>query len=183
LKFTDEELKKLPSLDGLEHINIYSKAHTELGRSLSNFANSPFKHTDYGMFMSVEAFWYWLKTDKKFPYLKDLYGYHAKKEGKRMVDMVRSENPEYYDNLPNTDAFQNEIKTALRLKLKQNKDILTNLVSTDLPLLHYYYYGNSDNAKVHMVTQYDWITDELELLRKLTKEVLDAKKEKINKES
>ena len=42
-----------PKLDGIEHINIYSKGKTELGRLLTNFAQTPFIHPEYGRFESV----------------------------------------------------------------------------------------------------------------------------------
>ena len=50
--------------DGIDHINIYSKGYTKLGRLLSNFTKSEFTHPIYGHFMSVEGFWYYIKLEK-----------------------------------------------------------------------------------------------------------------------
>lgn len=166
--------KNLPLFDGISHINIYSKAETELGRLLSNFAYAPFTHPEYGHFNSVEGFWYWLKTDKKVVQLRDLHGFNAKKVGKEQFDILQKINPEYFDNIIN-EEFINEIKIALRLKLKQNKQILSKLINTNLPLKHYYYYGSKDNAKVIFLPKYDWIVEELELLRKITLEHIKNK--------
>jgi hypothetical protein len=33
-----------PTTDGIDHINIYSKGYTKLGRLLSNFTKSEFTH-------------------------------------------------------------------------------------------------------------------------------------------
>jgi len=51
-------------MDGVTHINIYSKGKTKLGRLLTNFAHTPFTHAEYGQFASVEGFWYWIRDGK-----------------------------------------------------------------------------------------------------------------------
>ena len=72
-----------PDTDGIDHINIYSKGKTELGRLLTNFAHTPFTFPLHGAFSSVEAFWYYAKTGFLHPQLKPLYGFRAKEEGKK----------------------------------------------------------------------------------------------------
>jgi len=61
--------------DGLSHINIYSKGMTELGRLLSNFANTPVNTPQDGKFTSIEGYWYWLlgKNDNR-EVLRTLHG-------------------------------------------------------------------------------------------------------------
>ena len=51
-----------PELDGIDHINVYSRGKTALGRQLSNFASTPFKHPTDGDFLTVEGWWYWTMT-------------------------------------------------------------------------------------------------------------------------
>ncbi len=68
--------------DGITHINIYSKGKTELGRLMSNFALSPFSVPQHGEFKSIEGYWYWLSTGDES--LRDLYGYEAKKAGRKL---------------------------------------------------------------------------------------------------
>ena len=46
-----------PLNDGVDHINIYSRGKTQLGRMLSNFYLSPFNHPVYGGFNTVEGFY------------------------------------------------------------------------------------------------------------------------------
>lgn len=72
-----------PDEDGITHINVYSKGKTELGQLLSNFAYTPFVHSEYGKFNSIEAFWYYYFTGCKHDDLKLLYGYKAKEKGRK----------------------------------------------------------------------------------------------------
>jgi len=52
---------RINTKDGIDHINLYSRGHTELGQYLSNFAYTPIQ-TEDGRFNSIEAYWYWLNT-------------------------------------------------------------------------------------------------------------------------
>lgn len=146
-----------PVEDGVTHINIYSKGVTELGRMLSNFAYSPFRHESFGDFHSVEGFWYWLKTGQKHDQLRTLSGFLAKREGKKFERV----------DVPN---FNEHVKEAIRCKLRQNKVLLNMLVDSTLPFEHYYYYGNASNAKIVELPQYQWIVDEITRIRDICKE-------------
>lgn len=146
-----------PKLDGVEHINIYSKGKTELGRLLTNFAHTPFVHAEYGSFVSVEGFWYWLRNGKQHEELRIMYGFKAKEYGKQFESIGCA-------------TFQEDIKEAIRCKMRQNKNILKMLVDSSLPLEHYYWYGSIDNPKVYDLPQYKWITDEISRIRDVCKE-------------
>lgn len=135
-----------PLEDGVTHINIYSKGETLLGQMLSNFYYSPFLHPVYGAFASVEGFWYWLKTGKLHDDLRQLYGHQAKKVGKT-YDVV------------GVVGFDNHIRMAIACKLLHNRDILEELIESDLPFKHYYYYGEKDNAKVIELPEYEWMCE------------------------
>lgn len=175
---TEEELKILPSLDGVTHINVYTKGATKLGKMLTNLAHTPFDHPEYGHFESVEAYWYWAKTGKQFDELKLLHEYQSKKQGQEKAEEIGMDKTDKTDkdNIP--DDFKEEIKKALQYKIKQNKDVLAELTKSTLPLKHYYYYGKPDNAKVYLLDEYEWIIDELERLRSLLHEVVEKKKKK-----
>lgn len=113
-------------LDGIEHINVYSKGKTWLGQQLSNFAHSPIDTVD-GHFESIEGYWYWLGTHDDI--LRDLHGYEAKKVGRaarREVEII--EVPD----------FQEKIKAAITVKLESDKELLKELKECSLPLKHYY---------------------------------------------
>lgn len=146
-----------PKMDGVTHINIYSKGKTELGRLLTNFAHTPFTHTEYGQFVSVEGFWYWLRNGKSDDHLRTLYGFKAKDYGKQFESVGCS-------------TFQEDVKEAIRCKLRHNKNILQMLVDSDLPLEHYYWYGDIDNPKIYDLPKYRWIVDEIERVRIVCKE-------------
>ena len=154
-----------PFNDGADHINIYSKARTKLGQRLSNFDHSPFEHTKYGHFESVEGFWYWLATEKKHEILRNLYGIDAKKKGQEIVD-------EFGERALFDAQDIEDILESIRCKLRQNQDILKMLVDSDLPFEHYYCWYAKDNSsyKIEILSEYYWVVDEIESLRKVCKE-------------
>jgi hypothetical protein len=154
-----------PFKDGADHINIYSKARTKLGKRLSNFDHSPFKHTKYGNFESVEGFWYWLATGKKHDELRKLYGINAKKKGQEIAKEFGERTLFDQDDIE-------DILEAIRCKLRQNKDILNMLIESELPFEHYYcWYGkNNDSYKLEKLSDSYWIVDEFERIRKVCKE-------------
>ena len=126
-----------PLREGKDHINIYSKSSVKLGRALSNFFQSSFIHPDYGIFKSVEGFYYWLLTGEKHDKLRKLYGFPAKEYGEslektRKVDKV----------------FKEEIQVAIAHKIEQNEYIKDLLLHSTLPFAHYYYYGEKENNPV-----------------------------------
>ena len=141
----------ITGVDGVDHINVYSKGHTKLGIWLSNFSKSPIVLETHGAFESIEGYWYWLGCrDER---LRQVYGYNAKKLGKS-IERIYSE--------PN---FEELIKRAIDIKLKSNKEILILFASSTLPFTHYYEYGQKK-----IDAGYGWIINHLEQRRKLLKE-------------
>lgn len=137
----------MPINDGIDHINIYSKGKTHLGRMLTNFARTPFVLDGYGRFESVEGLWYYAKTGFQHEHLRELYGAKAKSEGKKCGKVEFG-------------GFNELISLGIKAKLRQHPDILVELIdSGEKPLTHYYYYGDESNPKVYRPDQYDWITD------------------------
>lgn len=141
--------------DGIDHINVYSKGNTELGRMLSNFAYAPFECED-GKFNSIEGYWYWLKMavhparDK----LRQLHGYEAKKYGKEIAKDV----PGFILN--EDEEFIYKIKRAISIKIKTHQKIADLFKKSSLPLEHYYVY----NGK-RVDAGFKWILDHLETIR------------------
>ena len=117
---------KYEDIDGVHHINIYSKGKTEIGRWLSNFSYSPIQ-TKHGWFNSLEGYWYWLTrlNDR----LRTLHGFAAQKLGKESEIMVKISDEE----------FKRKICDAIDIKLKINPKWIAE--SVNLPLKHYYEYG------------------------------------------
>ena len=106
--------------DGIDHINIYSKGYTKLGRLLSNFTKSEFTHPIYGHFMSVEGFWYYIKLEKiddiRKEALRSLYGFSAKQLGRQLE---KDHNPVHRDD------FIQLITDCITIKIMQSTIIMT----------------------------------------------------------
>ncbi len=140
-----------PDEDGITHINVYSKGKTELGRLLSNFAETPFKHEKYGYFASMEGYWYFVKTGCEHDELRRLYGASAKAQGMRF-HIVPIED----------DEFKTLICQGITAKIRQNPTLEKMLAESQLPLTHYLVYG----SKVVPLPQHSWQMECLEDLRR-----------------
>lgn len=155
-----------PEEDGVTHINMYSKSKCELGKKLTNFAHTPFEHPKYGHFESVEGLWYFLKTGKIFEEFRKLYGIQAKKKGQSILKSLPGSKEEQSIN----EDFKEDIQLGIKAKLKSNPEILKELCLTELPLAHYYYWGDKYTGyTVKTLEKYDWITETFEDLRDITR--------------
>lgn len=152
-KHLSPEDRPNPENDGIDHINVYSKGRTTLGRKLSNFAHVIFYHPQHGVFASVEAYWYWLGTGMKHNGLRRLYGASAKSAGIRELPV----------KMPD-EEFRKHICDALTLKVAQNHDLALMFAKSELPLRHYYAYGTTKPA-VHEDKKHQWQLDHLQYLR------------------
>jgi len=152
-----------PINDGVDHINIYSRGRTELGRVLSNFSRSPFEHPQYGRFMSVEAFWYYIKTGCiHYKELAHLYGPKVKSVGRK------------FEVVGHPD-FEFQVELALWCKVMQNPHVKELLQASTLPLTHYYYYGNVENPAIRRVKN-ELLQNVYEKIRKYLNKVRSSKK-------
>lgn len=138
-----------PKNDGIDHINIYSKGSTALGRFLSNFADCHIK-TEDGYFRTIEGYWYWLST--KHEPLRDFVGWQAKQVGRKLRGKDWDGSPE----------FQDKISKAIIIKILQDEWAKEQLVKTvQLPLYHYYMY----NDQIVMPKDGLWILELIDWLR------------------
>lgn len=144
--------------DGIDHINVYSRGRTEIGRMLSNFYRSPFTHPKHGRFESIEGYWYWLSTGMQFDALRQIYGFHAKKVGREYRSKAERGTVRR-DPL----SFERNIKKAMLCKIEQNPDIARRLKENTLPLEHYYLYGKDEDV-VRIPEKTRWVIDYLEAL-------------------
>jgi len=150
-----------PAEDGITHINVYSKGKTELGRLLSNFGHTPFKHPEYGYFSSVEAFWYWLSLGKQHDNLRSLYGFQAKKEGSVLRDALEKQG----NKKPEMKGFNAEIKKAILCKIEQNERLCSLLKNSSIPLTHYYIWGDEKEYRITYPEAFSWIHEYIEDVR------------------
>ena len=149
-----------PEKDGVDHINVYSKARTALGLFLSNFTEIDLE-TDEGDFKSVEAYWYYLSAPDhpQKEKLKELSGFPAKQLGRaiRGKDYNADKDP----------VFQDKIKKVLRYKI-ENSQYKTEFAQSSLPFQHYYVYDD----KVSAPPEGKWQIEYFEELRKELKQQL-----------
>ena len=138
--------------DGANHINVYSKGETELGRWLSNFAHTPIDVPGDGLFESVEGYWYWLKH--KDDRLRRLYGWEAKKFGNEL-------SKQQTNIIENHEEFRTKICTAIDIKLDSDQRMRQIFIKSILPLEHYYVFGG-----VKKDAGYKWILEYLEKRRR-----------------
>ena len=142
-----------PNEDGITHLNVYSQGKTELGRLLTNFALTPFKHPDYGRFASMEGFWYWLSTGQKHDRLRRAHGAIAKKIGRSL------------ERVPCTN-FKEEIEKAIRVKIKQTPEIIRLMrLQKPLPLKHYYvYHMTKKSSSVIEKPEHNWQLEVMDMI-------------------
>ena len=129
-----------PEQDGIDHINIYSKGLTWLGRQLSNFADTPFEIDNKGRFRTVEGFWYWTITGNE--QMRDMPGWKCKLIGKETVAIRNHPTEE-------------ELYQAYAAKLKAHQDIEKALKEEKLPLRHYYVYA----GRVIQPKEWQWTAE------------------------
>lgn len=156
----------VPSKDGVDHINIYSKSTNKLGYLLSNWAHSPFDHPIYGRFNNIECFYAYLASGEQLEHLRTASGW----EGKSILKELS-----YDEKESNLDL----VKDALYLKFAQNPTIrwLFDEYKT-LPIVHYYWYGDETNPKVIPNQNSTWLEDTWNKIRSeyLTDNILKMSK-------
>lgn len=142
-----------PSLDGVSHLNVWSKAKTELGRSLTNMAPIGVKIDKVGYFSSIEGYWWYVATGSIYNDFLHMTAFEARRYG---LTLKRVDDPD----------FKTKIKSAILTKLRSNPWILDELKRSDLPLTHYYVYGKEpDKCVVRPANNSLWVIDYLESLR------------------
>ena len=147
-----------PAKDGIDHINMYTKGKTLLGRLLTNLAATPFSAAD-GSFQCIEGYWYWLGiTNADREQLRNTNGFESKALGKTLRNSAAS--------IPDP-KFKEKIGMALIAKLKANPQIAELLCKSTLPLAHYYV---SAMGKAIPQDKFNWLTLIWESLRKQLQE-------------
>jgi hypothetical protein len=147
--------------DGKDHINIYSRGQTSLGRLLSHFASTYFSHPVYGPFDSMEGFWYYMRSKEKDDQLRYLSGFAAKEYGRVL-------EPAWYEQ------FWEDILAANYQKVIQNPHIKQALIASELPFQHYYIHypqrGNTARPLIVLPRDFQMLVDGMEEIRKALKE-------------
>lgn len=159
-----------PNSDGVDHINVYSKGRTELGRMLTNFHRHPFQFEGIE-FASLEAWWYYellreagvyirlnnneLSTELalQLTTLPTTWGISAKTLGTRLTAGFIGAR-----SAP-SQQFRERYALAAAARLQSDTRLLRLLRDSNLPLMHYYWFGRSDKLKVIRDTKHQWVLD------------------------
>jgi hypothetical protein len=139
-------------VDGKDHINVWEKGSTELGRNLSHISYFPFVHSEYGKFKTMEGFWHYIRSKNKDDNLRQLSGTKARKLGESL-DICR---------VPN---FKKVIMDANWQKIKAYPDLINDLKNLELPLDGYYIRAANKDLRIRFVSS-SWILPGLEEIRK-----------------
>lgn len=145
-----------PLDDGIDHINVYTKGRTRLGRLLTNLADVKVVHPTYGTFRTAEGLWYYLRSGCKHEDLRALSGFEAKNRGKTLGVVWN-------------DKFQEQFLIGVRAKVMDNDELMTLLKESSLPFAHYYFYGSpyaDAPPKLVYPKDSDWQMEFYEELRK-----------------
>lgn len=60
--------------DGVDHINVWDAAETELGKLLCNNSPLSFVHNVLGKFYSIESFWHYIQSVERDDSIRTMYG-------------------------------------------------------------------------------------------------------------
>lgn len=142
-----------PDNDGIDHINIYSRGKTQLGKMLSNWYPANVE-ISIGSFKTIEGVIFYLSSFNDF--FRNADGYNCKKYGKDFDKGIR---------LPE-DVFRKFIIDSMLDKVNKNDTLKCLLKESNLPLKHYYNYS----GKIIEVMNWQWQVDEWENIRKGLKE-------------
>lgn len=148
-----------PDTDGIDHINIYTKGKTELGRGLTNL--SPYSFLYEGeMFASMEGFWYYHKMRMlglNYKHFQMMRGFDAKKSGGKIKSNL---SPEQFEE------FKLIMIEGMKCRLRQNPKLLKLLIDSSLPFKHYYGYGSSESGwKIVELERHNWQCELYEEIR------------------
>ena len=129
-----------PEFDGFDHINVFSKSRSNLGRMLSNFAHTPITINE-NKFESVESWWYWMKMNNANK--ASLFPSFSEEHISAIKLKVGKEAKEYFRSLFKDDSYmfnpsKDELKEAYIQKITEHPEIEKALLDNKLPLDHYY---------------------------------------------
>lgn len=81
----DKPMAAPSGVDGVNHINIFEGAATDLGKCLSHSSHLNFHHKLYGTFSNIESFWYYIRSEEHDDRVRKLTGRQLKSFSDRMT--------------------------------------------------------------------------------------------------
>ena len=151
-----------PKLDGVEHINIWAKGATWLGKFLSHRTLCELNLPE-GRFLCVSAYWYHL-TCKEDSRLNRVHDWETELLATQLSPLPRKQQ------LPAAE-LQAKIKKALDAKIKWSDYWQEEFTESELPFLHYYL--DAEGNVVDESRKYRWLLNHLEARRTLLQQRRD----------
>lgn len=150
----------VPAKDGVDHINIYSKGKTSLGRALTNMFQFTFEYNGC-TFHSVEQAWHYFK----FLDINPLVAQHilSLENSYDCLKYARANSVPETVAFVQTDAFRNRIKDVIITRLQADDALRVQLKNSVLPFKHYFVYGA--DAVRDQSDKYSWLIQIFEDLR------------------
>lgn len=153
--FTLPDPMKL-NADGVDHINIFGRPLTTLGRHMStNSRRFAFTDECYDRFSSIENFWAFIRAEEKDDDLRRMSSVDLRNTARNYTEVF-------------VENFKALIINAYYQRIKQNKELLDQIVKSSLPFDCYYV--NKDGLRIRPGGYYKWLLAGLEEVRKAIKE-------------
>lgn len=121
--------------DGEDHINIWDRATTPMGKLLANRTELKFTHEIFGNFSNVEAFWYYIRSEERDDRIRVMTG-EAVRRFAGKLHTVR---------VPNFKAI---IMDTNWQKITQYPDLAQSIKESELPFECYYYYKRNGGVRI-----------------------------------
>lgn len=141
--------------DGVDHINIWESAVTELGQVLSHNSQIEFTHHIFGKFSSMEAFWHYIQSEERDDRIRSMAGRSLKNFAKKL-------------NTQRITNFRAIIMDSNWEKIKQHKLLLNAVKESELPFDCYFVDGKSGLRT--RPAFFNWLNMGFEEIRKAIKE-------------
>lgn len=122
-------------VDGVDHINIWDRGNTELGKLLSHSAALSFVHNIFGRFNTIESFWHYIRSVERDDRIRTMSGLPLKRFSEKL-QTVRVRN------------FKAIIMDANWQKVKQYPILVEELTDSTLPIECYYHYKREDGVRI-----------------------------------
>lgn len=141
--------------DGVDHINIWEKANTELGRFLAHGSNNDFNHSQLGRFNNMEALWHYVQSAERDDRIRNMRGRYLKNFSKQLTPMRVSN-------------FKAIIMDSNYQRIQQYRPMVELMIATDLPF-DCYYINNDSKLRIRPVF-FKWLILGFEEIRHAIKE-------------
>ena len=141
--------------DGVDHINTWEQAETEIGKFLAHSSTIPFKHDIFGKFNTMESFWVYIQSEEKDDRIRVMSGRTLKNFSKKL-------------NILRITNFRAIIMDANWQKVKQHKHAMQAIKDSTVPF-DCYYINSTSGIRVRP-TFFKWLIRGFEEIRKAIKE-------------